>query len=65
MRSKSNKSGWSDKKLAQRATAIGVVASGSNRPGSTADQLLHNEFTRDEMKRALKYIESGKDVTGR
>ncbi|MFF7308145.1 hypothetical protein [Streptomyces sp. NPDC008137] len=65
MRSTSNKPGWTDKQLAQRATAIGVVAVGEPIPESTADRLLHKEFTPDEMRRALAYIESGQSVHGR
>ncbi|MFB7707927.1 hypothetical protein ACWCRC_32785 [Streptomyces sp. NPDC001940] len=64
MRSSSNKPGWSDKQLAKRATSIGVLAQTANDPARAADQLLHSEFTRDEMRRARDYIASGKPVTG-
>ncbi|MEW2463115.1 hypothetical protein ACIPIC_02660 [Streptomyces collinus] len=51
----------SDKELARRAVSI-ELASGN---ASTAEQLLRKEFTPSEMRRAVKYLESGKDVTGR
>jgi hypothetical protein len=55
----------SDKELARLATAIEIAAMGTNNPGKTADQLLKREFTRDEMRRAKAYLDSGKSVTGR
>ncbi len=65
MRSTSKHPGSTDKQLAQRATAIGVVALANGSTNATTDRLLHDEFTPDEMRRALAYIESGKSVHGR
>jgi hypothetical protein len=65
MRSESNKAGWTDKELAQRAVAIGVAAMGQADPTAATDRLLHREFTPDEMRRARDYINSGQGVTGR
>ncbi|MBR8638630.1 hypothetical protein KEF29_03275 [Streptomyces tuirus] len=65
MRRKSKNPGRTDKQLAQRATAIGIVAMGTGKVNATADRMLHDEFTPEEMRRALAYIESGKSVHGR
>ncbi|NEA52394.1 hypothetical protein [Streptomyces sp. SID10815] len=65
MRSTSNKPGWTDKELGRRALSIGVLASTTSTPETTADRLLHDEFTHEELQRANAYLQSGAIVTGR
>lgn len=50
-----------DKQCAQAATAAAIV--GKTSTGTT--QALHATLSRDEMRRAKAYLESGKPVTGK